>query len=83
MRTNLFVIALFAIPFILLACLLPSISGAFIFSGVFSLFMYINLVISAKVNARIGGDDGMEKNSFYRFLFILLFSISAGVVLGI
>lgn len=83
MRTNLFVIALFAIPFILLACLLPGISGAFIFSGVFSLFMYINLVISARVNARIGGDDGMEKNSFYRFLFILLFSISVGVVLGI
>lgn len=83
MKTNILVMALFAIPFILLACLLPGVTGAFIFSGVFSLFMYVNLVVSARINARIGGDDGMERNSFYRFVFILVFSISAGVVLGI
>lgn len=83
LKSNLPVLIIFLIPFIILACCAPGISGAFIFSGVFSLFMYINLIVSAKINAKIGGESGMEKNSFFRFLFIVIFSISFAVVVTI
>lgn len=83
MRTNLIVLLSALVPFILLLCLTPGVFGAFIFLGVFSFFMYVNLLISAKVNAQLGGDTGMKENSFHRFLFILLFSISIGVVLAV
>ena len=83
MRSNISVLIFFAIPFILLMCFTPGVFGAFMFSGVFSLFMYINLLISARINAKIGGEDGMEKNAFYRFLFMLIFSISVAVLTSV
>lgn len=83
MKSNIIPLLLFLIPFILLLCLCPGIDAAFLFSGIFSVGMYFNLIISARINAKIGGESKMAESSFFRFLCILIASISFGVYLTI